>query len=87
VASSPIPDITTLGPTVIAADFGNNNGLVHGSILADRPGGAPVQLACYIDGQRMGKGSAEDLAGEIHRHNESVKHLPERLSRGKPGPR
>jgi 2-keto-4-pentenoate hydratase len=66
VASSPIPDINSLGPTVIAADFGNNNGLVLGSILADRPGGAPVQLACYIDGQLMGEGSAEKLPGGIH---------------------
>jgi 2-keto-4-pentenoate hydratase len=66
VASSPIPDINTLGPTVIAADFGNNNGLVLGSILADQPGGAPVQLACYVDGQLMGEGSAENLPGGIH---------------------
>jgi 2-keto-4-pentenoate hydratase len=27
VASSPIPEINSLGPTAIAADFGNNNGL------------------------------------------------------------
>ena len=66
VASSPIPDINSLGPTVIAADFGNNNGLVLGSILADRPGGSPVQLACYVDGQLMGEGSAENLPGGIH---------------------
>ena len=38
VASSPIPDINALGPTVIASDFGNNNGLVLGSILTDQPG-------------------------------------------------
>jgi 2-keto-4-pentenoate hydratase len=63
VASSPIPDINSLGPTVIAADFGNNNGLVLGSVLADRPGGAPVQLACYVDGQLMGEGTAENLPG------------------------
>ena len=62
VASSPIPDINSLGPTVIAADFGNNNGLVLGSVLADRPGGAPVQLACYIDGQLIGEGSAREPA-------------------------
>jgi 2-keto-4-pentenoate hydratase len=66
VASSPIPDINSLGPTVIAADFGNNNGLVLGAILTDRPGGASVQLACYIDGQFMGEGSAENLPGGIH---------------------
>jgi 2-keto-4-pentenoate hydratase len=66
VASSPIPDINTLGPTVIAADFGNNNGLVLGSILTDRPDGTPVQLACYVDGHLMGEGSAENLPGGIH---------------------
>jgi len=66
VASSPIPNINALGPTVIAADFGNNNGLVLGSILVDPPGGAPVQLACYIDGLLMGEGSAESLPGGIH---------------------
>jgi 2-keto-4-pentenoate hydratase len=66
VASSPIPDINALGPTVIAADFGNNNGLVLGSVLADRPRGVPVQLVCYIDGQLVGEGSAQNLPGGIH---------------------
>jgi 2-keto-4-pentenoate hydratase len=66
VASSPIPDINALGPTVIAADFGNNNGLVLGSILADPPDGAPVELSCYVDGQLKGEGSAENLPGGIH---------------------
>jgi 2-keto-4-pentenoate hydratase len=66
VASSPIPDINSLGPTVIAADFGNNNGLVLGSVLADWPSRGPVQLACYIDGQLMGEGSARNLPGGIH---------------------
>jgi 2-keto-4-pentenoate hydratase len=66
VASSPIPDINALGPTVIAADFGNNNGLVLGSILTDRPGGAAVQLACYVDDDLRGEGSAENLPGGIH---------------------
>jgi 2-keto-4-pentenoate hydratase len=66
VASSPIPDINALGPTVIAADFGNNNGLVLGSIVGDRPGGPPVELACFVDGQLVGEGSAENLPGGIH---------------------
>jgi 2-keto-4-pentenoate hydratase len=66
VASSPIPNINALGPTVIAADFGNNNGLVLGSVLADQPGGVPVQLVSYIDGQLVGEGSAENLPGGIH---------------------
>ncbi len=66
VASSPIPDINSLGPTVIAADFGNNNGLVLGSVLADRPGEPAVPIACYIDGQLIGEGSAENLPGGMH---------------------
>jgi 2-keto-4-pentenoate hydratase len=66
VASSPIPDINSLGPTVIAADFGNNNGLVLGPVLADGPSGASIQLACSIDGQLIGEGSGENLPGGIH---------------------
>ena len=66
VASSPIPDINSLGPTVIAADFGNNNGLVLGPVLAEGPPWAPVQLSCSIDGQLVGEGSAANLPGGIH---------------------
>lgn len=66
VASSPIPDINSLGPTVIAADFGNNNGLVLGTVLAPRLDGEPVQLACYVDGQLIGEGTADNLPGGIH---------------------
>jgi 2-keto-4-pentenoate hydratase len=66
VASSPIPDINSLGPTVIAADFGNNNGLVLGSVLANQPGDPPVPLALYIDEQLIGDGSGANLPGGIH---------------------
>ena len=66
VASSPIPDINALGPTVIAADFGNNNGLVLGSVLADRPGGAPVPARLFIDGELVGEGTAANLPGGLH---------------------
>lgn len=65
VASSPIPDINALGPTVIAADFGNNNGLVLGPVLAIGPTDNPV-LTCSIDGQQIGEGSGEKLPGGIH---------------------
>jgi 2-keto-4-pentenoate hydratase len=82
VASSPIPDINSLGPTVIAADFGNNNGLVLGSVLADWPGGAPVQLACYVDGQLLGEGSAENLPGGIHHGLATALNIL--VSRGQP---
>jgi 2-keto-4-pentenoate hydratase len=66
VASSPIPDINSLGPTVIAADFGNNNGLVLGSVVAESPAGPPVRLACFVDGQPIGEGSADNLPGGMH---------------------
>ena len=66
VASSPIPDINSLGPTVIASDFGNNNGLVLGTVLADWPSRAPIELACYVDGKLIGEGSDENLPGGIH---------------------
>jgi 2-keto-4-pentenoate hydratase len=66
VASSPIPDINSLGPTVIAADFGNNNGLVLGTVLAEARGDEPVRLACSIDGQLIAEGSADNLPGGIY---------------------
>ena len=66
VASSPIPDINSLGPTVIAADFGNNNGLVLGPAVPHVPGGEPVRLRCSIDGQLVGEGSGDNLPGGIH---------------------
>jgi 2-keto-4-pentenoate hydratase len=66
VASSPIPDINDLGPTVIAADFGNNNGLVLGPTLADLTGADPIELACYVDGRLVGQGSAGNLPGGMH---------------------
>ena len=56
VASSPVPDINSLGPTVIASDFGNNNGLVLGPVLAESSGENPVKIACLIDGQVVGRG-------------------------------
>jgi 2-keto-4-pentenoate hydratase len=65
VASSPVPDINSLGPAVVASDFGNNNGLVLGEVL---PGGArvPVRLACTVDGELLGEGGADDLPRGIH---------------------
>ena len=63
VASSPIPDINALGPTVIAADFGNNNGLLVGPELGDAAG---IELACLIDGEVVGEGTAANLPGGLH---------------------
>ena len=84
VASSPIPDINSLGPTVIAADFGNNNGLVLGPVLPGWPGGPPVQLSCYVDGQLVGEGSADNLPGGIHQGLATALNIL--VSRGRPVP-
>ncbi|MET1006024.1 MAG: hypothetical protein ABWX96_10770 [Propionibacteriaceae bacterium] len=66
VASSPIPDINSLGPTVIAADFGNNNGLVLGPALGSAADAPSTLLACFIDGQLIAEGTGENLPGGIH---------------------
>jgi len=66
VASSPIPDINSLGPTVIAADFGNNHGLVLGPPLAGVADVGSVQLACHLDGELIAEGSGDNLPGGIH---------------------
>lgn len=63
VASSPIPDINALGPTVIAADFGNNNGLLVGPELDDLTAAA---LSCYVDDELVGVGTAANLPGGLH---------------------
>jgi 2-keto-4-pentenoate hydratase len=63
VASSPIPDINALGPTVIAADFGNNNGLLIGPELGNAAG---IELICSIDGELVGEGTAANLPGGLH---------------------
>ncbi|GAA3701871.1 2-keto-4-pentenoate hydratase [Microlunatus aurantiacus] len=63
VASSPIPDINALGPTVIAADFGNNNGLLVGPELDD-PDGAV--LRCFVDDELLGEGTSANLPGGLH---------------------
>ena len=64
VASSPIPAINDLGPTVIAADFGNNNGLVLGPVLDPRI--AAGRISCAVDGVEVGTGSVANLPGGLH---------------------
>lgn len=62
-AGSPLATINILGPLVVASDFGNNWGLILGQAVEgwrDRPFDS---LTCetFIDGQRVGSGSAADL--------------------------
>lgn len=66
VASSPIPDINALGPTVIAADFGNNNGLVLGPAFPAGTDPDGIRLRCLIDGDVIGEGSGANLPGGLH---------------------
>ena len=67
MAGSPLPDINRLGPTVVASDFGNNNGLILGEKLLSQDKGFSAedlsleaikayQAETFIDGQSVGKG-------------------------------
>ena len=66
VASSPVPAINDLGPTVVAADFGNNNGLVLGPSLSAGDDVANPRLSCFVDDELVGQGSLADLPGGLH---------------------
>lgn len=67
IASSPIPAINDLGPHVVAADFGNNNGLIVGPEITDWANidldGVPVSTT--IDGEEIGTGTPANLPGGI----------------------
>jgi 2-keto-4-pentenoate hydratase len=84
MAGSPLATINELGPTVVAADFGNNNGLILGDLLVEW--GQFIDAAfvceCYIDGERVGQGSAASIPGGPM---ESVRFLLEHTARrGRP---
>ena len=66
VASSPVPAINDLGPTVVAADFGNNNGLVLGPSLS--AGDGCRRPAAQLLRRRRADGSAvpRGPAGGLH---------------------
>lgn len=65
IASSPLPSINDLGPTVTACDFGNNAGLVISAPYADWR--RTLELArnceCLLNGVRVGSGGAASIAG------------------------
>lgn len=67
IASSPIPSINDLGPTVVTADFGNNNGLIVGPEITDWADldldATPVSTT--IDGTEVGTGTPANLPGGI----------------------
>jgi 2-keto-4-pentenoate hydratase len=63
-AASPLAAINLLGPRVVAADFGNNAGLILGPELADprSTGGWPA-CETFVDGARVGQGSPAAIPG------------------------
>lgn len=64
-AGSPLATINDLGPTVVAADFGNNAGLILGPPLPDwgDSGFEKVVARTIIDGVEVGSGNAQTLSG------------------------
>jgi 2-keto-4-pentenoate hydratase len=64
-AGSPLASINILGPRVVAADFGNNAGLILGRTIPDwrtRTDDWPP-CAAWIDGELVGRGAPSSLPG------------------------
>jgi 2-keto-4-pentenoate hydratase len=84
MAGSPLATINELGPPVVAADFGNNNGLILGGLLQGWGEFVDAAYACeaFIDGERVGQGSAATIPGGPM---ESVRFMLEHAARhGRP---
>ena len=64
-AGSPLATINLLGPRVVAADFGNNAGLILGPEIPDWRGRADQGPPCeaFVDGVLVGRGSPATLPG------------------------
>lgn len=67
VASSPLATINELGPRVVVADFGNNNGLVLGPEIVDWTARDENSLRAetLIEGEVVGTGGATRLPGGL----------------------
>lgn len=65
IASSPMAAINELGPTVVAADFGNNAGLVLGPEIPNWRSVDPADLSAkvIVDGDVVGEASAAAIPG------------------------
>ena len=64
-AGSPLATINVLGPRVVAADFGNNAGLILGAVVPgwrDRPQDIPPCHA-YVESRLVGEGSPASIPG------------------------
>lgn len=64
-AGSPLASINVLGPRVVAADFGNNAGLILGRTIPDWRTRTDDWPPCeaWIDGERVGRGAPSSLPG------------------------
>ena len=63
-AGSPLPAINDIGPTAVAADFGNNAGLILGGELAAwRESLYDLTAETFVDGVSLGRGGASSLPG------------------------
>jgi len=60
IASSPLSSINELGPVAVISDFGNNNGLIVGSLIPNwrSSGFENWQVTTLVDGEEVGSGSA-----------------------------
>lgn len=65
IASSPMAEINNLGPTVVAADFGNNAGLLLGPEIPNWQAGSPEDwhARVIVDGDTVGDASAANIPG------------------------
>ena len=65
IASSPVADLNSYGPTCIVSDFGNNNGLIVGEKIPDWKSKPLSELTASvnINGQIVGQRTAESLPG------------------------
>ena len=84
LAGSPVPDINGLGATFVAADFGNNAGLILGPPIEDwqNVGFDNLQTRTTLDGALVGSGRGASVPGTPI---ESVRFLLGHLARrGRP---
>lgn len=83
MAGSPLASINDLGPAVVAADFGNNGGLIVGPQIHDwRSQLDDIEAETVINGASVGVGGSRSLEGGPM---ESVRFLLEHCARqGRP---
>lgn len=63
IASSPVPDINSYGPTAVVCDFGNNNGLLVGQEITGWSSiMGPVDVSIALDGELVGTRALENLS-------------------------